>query len=120
MAKPEWGTKRICLSCGTRFYDLKKAKPSCPECGAVFDPEAQSKSRRRSAAVPAEEKVRAPKKAVTPFADDEAPIIPGLEGDEGNVEDVVIEDTDELGDDVDVEDVLDAEEEDIEEEDQSH
>ncbi|HVG81046.1 MAG TPA: FYDLN acid domain-containing protein, partial [Methylomirabilota bacterium] len=22
MAKPEWGTKRICHSCGTRFYDL--------------------------------------------------------------------------------------------------
>ncbi|MBA4050305.1 MAG: TIGR02300 family protein, partial [Erythrobacter sp.] len=24
MAKPEWGTKRTCPKCGTRFYDLGK------------------------------------------------------------------------------------------------
>nr|WP_202899649.1 FYDLN acid domain-containing protein [Kordiimonas gwangyangensis] len=24
MAKPEWGTKRTCPKCGTRFYDLAR------------------------------------------------------------------------------------------------
>ena len=23
MAKPEWGRKRICPSCGTKYYDFK-------------------------------------------------------------------------------------------------
>ena len=24
MTKPEWGAKRVCVSCGTRFYDMLK------------------------------------------------------------------------------------------------
>ena len=39
MAKPEWGKKRICSSCNTRFYDLNKSPIICPSCGAVFDPD---------------------------------------------------------------------------------
>ena len=27
MVKPEWGTKRACPKCGTRFYDLTKDEP---------------------------------------------------------------------------------------------
>ena len=34
MAKPEWGVKRACLACGTRFYDMQKAPILCPSCGA--------------------------------------------------------------------------------------
>ena len=33
MSKPEWGTKRICLQCGERFYDLGKDPIKCPHCG---------------------------------------------------------------------------------------
>ena len=33
MSKPEWGTKRICLSCGEHFYDLCKDPIKCPRCG---------------------------------------------------------------------------------------
>ena len=36
MAKPEWGTKRECQSCGARFYDLKRDPPVCPKCETVF------------------------------------------------------------------------------------
>ncbi len=27
------GTKHECTSCGTKFYDLGKAEPTCPKCG---------------------------------------------------------------------------------------
>ena len=37
MAKPEWGTKRICQSCGARFYDFGRSPIVCPACSAVFD-----------------------------------------------------------------------------------
>ena len=36
MAKPEWGTKRICQECGTKFYDMQRAEIICPKCEAVF------------------------------------------------------------------------------------
>ena len=36
MAKPELGTKRLCGSCGAKFYDLGKDPIVCPKCGTVF------------------------------------------------------------------------------------
>ncbi|MBN2359874.1 MAG: FYDLN acid domain-containing protein [Deltaproteobacteria bacterium] len=33
MPKPKLGNKYACMSCGTKFYDLGKAHPSCPKCG---------------------------------------------------------------------------------------
>ncbi|MCP9222972.1 TIGR02300 family protein [Erythrobacter sp. LQ02-29] len=47
MAKPEWGTKRSCPKCGTRFYDLGKDDPvTCIECGEEWDPEPVLKSKQ--------------------------------------------------------------------------
>src|SRR5262249_60951297 len=46
VAKPEWGTKRICPSCGTRYYDLLREPVICPNCSTPYDPEAFLKSRR--------------------------------------------------------------------------
>jgi uncharacterized protein (TIGR02300 family) len=37
VAKPELGTKRLCASCGVKFYDLSKTPPTCPACGTVFE-----------------------------------------------------------------------------------
>ena len=40
MTKPEWGDKRTCPKCGTRFYDLGNSDPvSCIDCGAQWVPE---------------------------------------------------------------------------------
>ena len=39
MSRDDWGVKRVCLSCGTRFYDFDKAPIVCPICCAIFDPE---------------------------------------------------------------------------------
>ena len=36
MPKDEWGVKRICPTCATRFYDLRTDPMTCPNCGAVF------------------------------------------------------------------------------------
>ena len=47
MAKPEWGTKRTCPSCGTRFYDLGKEDPvTCIDCGNTWTPEPVLKSKQ--------------------------------------------------------------------------
>jgi uncharacterized protein (TIGR02300 family) len=53
VAKPEWGVKRTCLSCGARFYDLQREPIVCPACGATVDATAQSKPRRARATPPA-------------------------------------------------------------------
>ena len=36
MAKPEWGSKRVCLSCGAKFYDFAREPIVCPKCEASF------------------------------------------------------------------------------------
>jgi len=36
MPKEEWGVKRICPTCSTRFYDLRHDPMTCPACGATF------------------------------------------------------------------------------------
>ena len=46
MAKPEWGKKRICLACNTKYYDLNKSPIICPSCGSEFDPDIYLKTRK--------------------------------------------------------------------------
>jgi len=47
MVKPEWGTKRTCPKCATRFYDLDKDDPvTCIECGYAWEPEPILKSKQ--------------------------------------------------------------------------
>ena len=33
MAKADWGTKRNCMSCPTKFYDFNRNPILCPSCG---------------------------------------------------------------------------------------
>ena len=47
MVKPEWGTKRTCPKCATRFYDLGKDQPvTCISCGVSWEPEPVLKSKQ--------------------------------------------------------------------------
>lgn len=46
MAKAEWGTKRQCPKCGTRFYDLANTPIVCVACGHSFEPESILKSKQ--------------------------------------------------------------------------
>jgi len=46
LANPEWGTKRQCPKCGTRFYDLGNDDPIvCIDCEKKFKPEIILKSK---------------------------------------------------------------------------
>lgn len=64
MVKPEWGTKRTCPKCATRFYDLGKDDPvNCIACGNAWMPEPVLKSKQP---LPYEE---APKAAVAANTD---------------------------------------------------
>lgn len=45
MADPK-GLKRICMSCGMRFYDLNKKPIICPSCQTEFTGEIKVKARR--------------------------------------------------------------------------
>ena len=46
MAKLEWGKKRICPSCGLKYYDFNKSPIKCPSCSLEFDPDSYLKSRK--------------------------------------------------------------------------
>ncbi|QMW23578.1 FYDLN acid domain-containing protein [Sandaracinobacteroides saxicola] len=47
MVKAEWGSKRNCPKCGTRFYDLTVADPvTCINCGHAWVPEPILKSKQ--------------------------------------------------------------------------
>lgn len=88
MAKAEWGTKRICPSCGARYYDMKKKTPVCPTCNTTYDPELVMKSRRGRAAAKA-----APAEAPEEIIEDVIPVAGDDEAD-----DALIEDAEELND----------------------
>ena len=47
MVKPEWGAKRTCPKCATRFFDLNNDHPiTCIECGTTWVPEPVLKSKQ--------------------------------------------------------------------------
>ena len=54
MSKPARGSKRVCPSCGARFYDLNRSPITCPVCQAVYQVTAPA-SRRGERAQPTPE-----------------------------------------------------------------
>jgi uncharacterized protein (TIGR02300 family) len=95
MVKPELGTKRVCVSCGTKFYDLLKVPAVCPKC-ATEQPIEQPKPRRGGGNV--EEKARL-KKVPAPGLEDADVEVEAVEDEEE--EEGVLEDTSDLEDDAD-------------------
>ena len=66
MVKPEWGTKRTCPKCSTRFYDLGKEDPvHCISCGTDFIPEPVLKSKQPLAFEAAPAAAKEPEKPTT-------------------------------------------------------
>lgn len=111
MAKPEWGTKRICPNCGTRYYDMQHDPIVCPKCQTPFDPEALLRARRSRPAAPVEREIE-PVGAEEIDADIETeqpePVEDEEEEEEGAApteteeeEEEVLEDASELGEDED-------------------
>jgi uncharacterized protein (TIGR02300 family) len=119
VAKTEWGSKRICLNCGARFYDLNRTPIVCPSCETVFDPAANSKPRRsRSPAKAAAAAAAVPVVAVVKpdevevedddSADEGVVVVADDSDDDEEESESAIEDVSELGDD-DMSDVIDTE-----------
>ena len=104
MTKAEWGVKRICSECGTRYYDMRKNPPTCPKCGTVF--EAISAKAKRKPSPP--EPVAKAKKPAKPA--DDLELEDKVLADGGDDEDEeMIEDASELGeDDEDVSEVIET------------
>lgn len=108
MSKPEWGIKRTCQSCGTRFYDLKRTPIVCPKCGHVHDVEDFVKTRRSRAQAPAKAAAAA---AAKKGLESDLPVddLETVDADETEA-DELIEDTDDLAEDDDIPDIADDEE----------
>ena len=111
MAKPEWGTKRLCPSCGTRFYDMKRSPVDCPSCEAIVPTETVVRTRKSApaAAKPAPASTEAEKPKVT---DAEEEIVAEVDADveadvdEDNDDDEsLIEDTSDLAEDEEVSEI---------------
>lgn len=128
MAKPEWGVKRTCQSCGARFYDLMRSPIVCPKCDSVVEPDVTYKPRRQSSS--AEAKVA----KVVPVVVEDETLEPEVEGEEPELaeeeesdvdamdggdddESGLIEDASDLGeDDDDMAEVMEHLDEDLENE----
>jgi uncharacterized protein (TIGR02300 family) len=94
MAKPELGLKRVCVSCGTKFYDLTKNPAVCPKCGT--EQPAEVPRPRRTGGNVAEDK-RPKKPAVAEDVDTDVEV----EAADEEAEEGVLEDTSDLEDDAD-------------------
>jgi uncharacterized protein (TIGR02300 family) len=85
MPKDEWGVKRVCPTCATRFYDLRSDPMTCPNCGATFTIESLTAVKAKP--------VRAEKLKPQPVDLED---LPDIEADEEDV----IEGDDDLGDEI--------------------
>ena len=115
MAKPEWGSKRTCQSCGANFYDLQRKPIVCPKCAAEFSPQSFSRSQRSRAgaavqpvavAEPAPEPAAQPEaaaaaKAAPDDGDADSFATDADKDDEDEEDESLIEDASELGEDED-------------------
>ncbi len=119
MAKAEWGEKRQCPKCGTRFYDLGNFEPIvCISCEQKFKPEIILKSKTHSIELISEkQKSEAAKEAESEnLLDDDALLV--VDDDDDDVEISADDNTVVLSDDDDtnVADVVAAPSEKVNEE----
>jgi len=106
VAKPSWGKKLKCQSCGAVYYDMTVDKPVCPKCATAYIPAVKG---RRAAPIP----VNVPKKpAALVMGEEENPpseavIVDdddddlGVALDDDDEDEGLIEDTSDLDDDDD-------------------
>ncbi|MFT9459581.1 MAG: FYDLN acid domain-containing protein [Acetobacter orientalis] len=92
MSQPDLGTKRVCVSCGARFYDLNHAPAVCPKC-STEQPDLVPRLRRSTDSLSSIPSTAAPVKKDDENLD--------LDTDADTDDDDVIEDTSDLDDDDD-------------------
>ena len=100
MPKDEWGLKRVCPNCATRFYDLQHDPMTCPSCGATYSAESLVAGKSRP--------VRLEKAKPEPA---DVADVPDIETDDevidtdGDIEDDILEDEE---DNVDLDEIADV------------
>lgn len=114
MIKVSWGTKRFCLSCSRKFFDLNRKNIECPYCGSAFSEEESLKNMLPK---------RGPKKSKEPVAEEsvEKPEQP-LGEIAGNIDEIVVakeEDSESETESSDISEGEDASEVPVTEEDQA-
>jgi uncharacterized protein (TIGR02300 family) len=97
------GLKRICASCGTKFYDFGKLPVICPNCGAEFTGEVSVKSKRSKSTIAPDtvkrDEIEAKnREAMEDDDDDDTVSLDDLDEDD---------DADDLDDDLDIDDIDD-------------
>ncbi|MEE3260624.1 MAG: TIGR02300 family protein [Pseudomonadota bacterium] len=114
MIKVSWGTKRFCLSCSRKFFDLNRKNIECPYCGSAFSEEESLKNMlpkrgpKKSKEPVAEESVEKPEQPLGEFA--------------GNIDEIVVakeEDSESETESSDISEGEDASEVPVTEEDQA-
>ncbi len=105
MPKDEWGVKRVCPTCATRFYDLMTDPMTCPTCAATFTKDSLTQVKMRSIA----ERVKPDLKrdeVEQPEVEDDVDALDTEEDDSNEVDDELLEADDD--DNVDLEDIADV------------
>jgi ribosomal protein L40E len=72
LASGRLGTKRQCLACGAKYYDLGRQPPVCSRCGARAEPKRAGEQAGAQAAD--EEKVAKAQRSAAPIASPARPI----------------------------------------------
>lgn len=98
VAKPELGTKRVCPSCGTKYFDLKRDPITCPNCGTVFVLAARDRLPPKE-----EKKPKVVEKEAVAVADDE-------EEESEDVEIIALEDAEAPDTDAEADDAVESDE----------
>ena len=99
MPKEEWGTKRLCPHCQTRFYDLRKDPMTCPACGNQFSLDSLTDGRGKTI-VTEKTTNRATRDDLVEDEDD-------VSNDSGDLDDDLLDDDDD-SDDVSLDDIADV------------
>ena len=99
MPKDEWGVKRLCPSCSTRFYDLQHDPMTCPNCSATFTVDSLTAVKAKAQ--------RPEKVKPEPVDIEDLPVIDDEEviDDGDDLDDEIVEDED---DDVDLDEIADV------------
>ncbi|MBK1636931.1 TIGR02300 family protein [Rhodovulum adriaticum] len=103
MPKEEWGVKRVCPNCSTRFYDLQRDPMTCPSCGHSFSVDSLSPGKSRSLT---QDKATPAKAAPASDLSDDEEVIEDDEATDVDLGDDVLDDDDD--DSVSLDDIADV------------
>jgi uncharacterized protein (TIGR02300 family) len=106
MPEQEWGVKRTCLSCASRFYDLNNDPCICPNCGAEAELAAFSLSKSKATQ---DAKAKAAAKVEAANQVDDADVLDDDDDVDLADDDVLVDDDD---DDVSLDEIADVAKED--------